>query len=142
MTPSKTSQKRLRLRQKGPRAFTLLEVMISGSIFLIGFAGTMLGVSAAMDLYGQHRRSTIAIQLAEANLEELLFKLQGTPVLSPGDHTGYTYTKEGLRTNTEAFFQSAWTITPEQPISGMRAIEVKVTWPGASRPVRLRTFRP
>jgi prepilin-type N-terminal cleavage/methylation domain-containing protein len=136
LTAKRTKTKR---RSQG---FTLLEVMISGTIFLIGFAGTLLGVTAAMDLYGQHRRSTIAIQLAEATMEELLFTLQGTPALRAGTHAGSDFTKEGKPTNTDVFFESSWTVTPETPISGMKAIEVKVTWPGASRPVFLRTYRP
>lgn len=128
--------------RRRPHGFTLLEVMISGTIFLVGFAGTLLGVTTALDLYGQHRRSTIAIQLAEATMEELLLTLQGTPVLSAGEHDGTDFTKEGTPTNTDVFFHSSWTVTPETPISGMKAIEVKITWPGASRPVLLRTYRP
>lgn len=129
------------LVNRSTRGFTLLEVMISGSIFLVAFAGTMLGVTTALDLYGQHRRTTIAIQLAEGTIEELLLKLQGAPELAAGEHVGPQFTTAGARVPSDGFYQASWHVISERPVAGMKEVEVIVDWTGASRPVRLKTYR-
>lgn len=133
-------------RRSPPRGFSLLEVMLSGTIFLLGFAGTLSAITTALSLYGQQRRSTHGIQVAESLMEELLMKYPSAADLSPGTHAGPAYDREGRSLAATAptsagYYQSEWQVTAERPLAGMRELRLRVTWPGALRPIEIVSAR-
>lgn len=117
--------------------------MLSGTIFLLGFAGTLSAVTTAMSLYGQQRRSTHGVQVAEALMEELLMKFPSAADLSSGAHAGPAYDREGRPAvgAASAFYQTEWQVIPERPLPGMRELRLRVTWPGALRPIEVISAR-
>jgi Tfp pilus assembly protein PilV len=56
------------------RGFSMLEVMIAGTIFLLALAGVVSGYRTANGIYEHQRRTTVAISIAEFEMEELLLR--------------------------------------------------------------------
>ena len=101
--------------------FTLIEVLVSMTIFSIAILGLVIGTSSVMRANQQSYFSTIAINLAQDKLEEL--KANPTTLLfscstsceSPPTHDGVAF----IRT---------WTVTPNSPAPGISQIDAKVDW--------------
>jgi Tfp pilus assembly protein PilV len=63
------------------RAFSMLEVMIAGTIFLLALAGVVSGYRTANNIYEHQRRTTVAVSIAEFEMEEVLLRYSSDPSL-------------------------------------------------------------
>jgi prepilin-type N-terminal cleavage/methylation domain-containing protein len=116
---------------KGTRGFTLVEVLIAMvvlAIALMGLATLQVRCIRSNDLAN---RTTQATNLAQVELERLLFEVAlgvshaagttfdpGNPVSMPADDDG-------------AIFTRSWTITDDDPVPASRTIKVRVEWEDA-----------
>ena len=67
-------------------AFSLLEVLIAGSMFLIGVTGVVTAWKSITGVVDTQRRSTDAIVVAEDVLDELRLQHRAGPMLAIGPH--------------------------------------------------------
>ena len=96
--------------------FTLIEVMIALTIFMIG----ILGISGML-LFGEKgitagNKSLSAVQISKAQMEQL--KGNSTVETGAGECTAL-YSPE---------IQCRWTIRGDTPAAGLHEIEVKASW--------------
>jgi Prokaryotic N-terminal methylation motif len=127
------------------RGFGLLEVMISGSILLVGVAAVVTTVNLIERQYAHQRYVTNAIHVAEGTLEELLGRWPTDPELVPAVvFFGSEYDSRGLVTAPgTGFFTTEWVVTAGVPIATTREVRVTVRWfeEGVPRQFQLRGVR-
>ena len=97
--------------------FTLIEILIAMSIFTAAVLGVAISATSVIKANQSSYSTTIAINLAQDKLEEL--KALPASLASGGPVTDTI--------NGETFSRS-WTVTSNSPISGMKRIDVAVTW--------------
>ncbi len=101
------------------RGFTLIEVLISMTIFSVAILGLAIGASSVMRANQTSYFSTIAVSLAQDKLEELKANSASgpcpTPCESPPTHDGVAFTR-------------TWVFTEGSPVTGVRRIDVQVDW--------------
>ncbi len=98
------------------RGFTLIEVLISMTIFSVAILGLAIGASSVMRANQTSYFSTIAVSLAQDKLEEL--KANPATLASNSD----------TDTIDNVVFTRNWTETPDSPVSGVSRIDVTVEW--------------
>lgn len=133
-----------RRRQSAQRGFTLIEVMISGSILLIGLAGMITALTANLHLQEHSRHMTAAIHIGEGVMEELVLLYPTDADLSAGAHGPRYFSRTGTElSSTPAPYQVNWTVTEGDPIAGIRRIGVTVSWTESigDRSVSFATWR-
>ena len=101
-------------RQNG---FTLLEILIAMGIFTAAILGVAISATSVIKANHNSYSTTVAINLAQDKLEELK-ALPGS--LASGGPVTDTI-------NGETFSRS-WTVTSDSPVTGMKRIDVTVTW--------------
>ncbi len=99
------------------RGFTLIEVLISMTIFSVAILGLAIGASSVMRANQTSYFSTIAVSLAQDKLEEL--KANPASLASGGPVTDTT---DGV------VFTRNWTVTPNYPVAGVSRVDVQVDW--------------
>lgn len=127
----------------GP-GFSLLEVMISGSMMLAGVAGIMSAYTTLSTHYAHQRHMTYGIQLAEAELEGLLIRFADDALLGPGLHTAVArYDGAGNRVSSGGVYTVDVRVVGHPFISGFRRVTVIVRWQerGREASVQLTTER-
>ncbi len=97
--------------------FTLIEVLISMTIFSVAILGLAIGASSVMRANQTSYFSTIAVSLAQDKLEEL--KANPASLASGGPVTDTT---DGV------VFTRNWTVTPNSPVAGVSRVDVQVDW--------------
>lgn len=126
------------------RGFTLLEVMVSGGLLLIGLSGIVGLVGSLNELKEHQRHMTQVVHIAESTMEELLLLSSTDADLGSGVHkcrqkTGaactsafYVYFdsmgQEAKPTANFGPYRAEWTVTGANPIAGMRRIDLTVSW--------------
>jgi type IV pilus modification protein PilV len=97
--------------------FTLIEVLVAMGILSIAILGLAVGATSVIKGNQSSYATAIAVNLAQDKLEELKARpaslASGGPVTDTYD--GQTYSR-------------SWTVTNNSPISGMKRIDVTVTW--------------
>jgi len=107
------------------RAFTLVELMVVCVIIGIAFMGLAGMFPLGMKNLNQSRMRTVATDLAQQKLEELV-KMQSTDSdLGAGAHDD---PDNPVRTT----FNRYWTVTDDSPMVGMKEVSVRVTYPFGS----------
>lgn len=131
-----------RRRRPRLRGFGLLEVIISGSLLLIGLAGVVQFAAHAEKMSGHQQSMVGAVHVAETTMETLLLLYPDDARLTNGPHTGPRFDKVGNKTPT-GLFATSWTVEAGVPLPGARTVEVVVTWTerSAIKTTRLRTIR-
>ncbi|MDP2342533.1 MAG: hypothetical protein Q8O67_16370 [Deltaproteobacteria bacterium] len=131
-----------RTRRRCPRGFGLIEVIISGSLLLIGLAGVVQFAGYAEVMTGHQQNMAGAVHVAEKTMEELLLLYPDDARLGDGPHTGSRYDKVGNGSPT-GLFATTWTVAAGVPLPGARTVEVTVTWieRAKTKTTRLRTIR-
>jgi type IV pilus assembly protein PilV len=116
---------------RGDRGFSLIEVMIA-----VTFLGVGLLAIAQLIPYGlagvtQARVRTNAVNAAQARLDALSASDYESAALTPGDYT-----------ETDGRYTLDWTVTDNQPIQGMKRIDLSVSWDEKSgtKTVELNTY--
>ncbi len=126
------------------RAFSLIEVMMSSAILLIGITALVMGVHVAIGQHAHNRKLAQALIIAEKRMEAVLLLFPTSTDLRDGRHpeTGFEFFGEqgrplGLPTDTDPKdllgFRAFYSVTPsaisegDDPIIGLR-VELTVVW--------------
>ncbi len=130
-------------QQRRPlRGFGILEVLISGTMLLLGLAGVVSFAAQANGSAAHQRHITIAAHVAEMQMEKLVLLFPDDARLSNGAHTGPRYDDIG---NPEATgrYRTSWLVATGNPIAGARSVVVTVTWNEATgtHTTTLKTIR-
>lgn len=133
------------------RGFSMIEVLISATMLLVGITGIIMGTHIATKQHEHDRKVAVAILVAERRMEELLLLFPTSLELADGRHPGdgfETFDAEGRRggsvyrlfyTSTPATPPGA---PPEERIPGV-ILEVTIAWDESvgERSIQLRTAR-
>lgn len=127
---------------KRKKGFSLLEVMVAGSILLIGIAAVVSALSTANESTAHQRRMTESLHVAEAVMEELLLVPSTSPDMYEGAHGPRTFDGAGNEVSGGAY-RASWSVTSGVPIGGMRRVRVTIQWtePNGERSLSLVTDR-
>jgi prepilin-type N-terminal cleavage/methylation domain-containing protein len=119
--------------QKGA---SLVEIMVALVIFGIGVVAAirMLPQSSASTTHSRNR--TIAVNMAQEKIEELMSDGYKDADLNAGNHDD-----PGNPLNNH--YNRSWSVTDDTPVTGMKAISVTVTFPASSADsaTTLRTYK-
>ena len=107
--------------RRRPRGFTLIEVLISMTIFSIAILGLAIGASSVMRANQTSYFSTIAVSLAQDKLEWL----KANPAFL-GDCPTDCETPKPAHDKVE--FTRTWEVTPGSPVQGVSRVDVQVEW--------------
>ena len=143
MTTQQTATRRA--RPTSVRGFSLLEVMVSSTLFLLAVAGTLSAFSTIAHHRAHQRHMVQALHIAETHVEEGLVRLSTDPVLAPGTTTTGVahYTKDGNRIGVANFFRVDVESTAHGFVNDVIILEITVRWTENGRPhaLTLRTER-
>jgi prepilin-type N-terminal cleavage/methylation domain-containing protein len=140
------------MRARRRRGFSLLEVMITSAMLLIGITGLIAGVHVATRQQEHNRRVANALIIAEHRLEELLLLFPTSLALTDGRHpeTGFElFSESGVRDAGDDFrlfydvsFASPPDAEPDDRLPGV-VLEVTIAWDETTgeRNLSLRTVR-
>ena len=127
---------------KQGRGFSLLEVMVSGALFLVAVTGVVSTVSTSASLRSDMRLHAAAAEIAQERMERLLTAARGAPELSP------TAIHEERRGNSGALdaagaFIVSWTVSTLVAVPAVSHVVVDVRWRtgGRSKNLTLETNR-
>jgi len=138
----------MRTRSRSQHGFTLLEMMASLAILAVGLIGLTGAQVMAMKVTANSRSRTIAMQLAEQQMEALQ-AMSGADVKALITAPGYPndpanpIDPDPSDSNPMAF-QRSWIITPNTPEAGVIRLAVLVTWvdrQGITRTARVETVK-
>lgn len=134
------------------RAFSILEVLISSTMLIIGISGIVMGAQFATRQHEHDRKVGTAITIAERRMEELLLLFPTSLLLTDGRHPEDGFERfgaDGAR-GGDGSFRLFYVVTPatpggappEQRIPGL-ILEVSIAWDEAvgERSIQLRTVR-
>ncbi len=124
------------------RGFGLLEVLISGSMLVLGLAAVLSFVSSTSGVAAHQRHITQAAHVAELQMEKLLLLPPDEARLTNGVHVGPQYDEIGTPSGSGEY-QTTWTVAVDSPVTGTRRLTVTVTWSeqGTPRSTTLVTIR-
>ena len=103
------------------KGMTLIELMVVCVIIGIAFLGLAGIFPLGMQNINESRMRTVATDLAQEKMEELLDLSPVDADLSAGSHTD---AGNPVRTT----FNRYWTVTDDDPVVDMKRIEVRVTY--------------
>jgi type IV pilus assembly protein PilV len=113
----KTARLSANSRNQSNRGFTVIEVLVAASIFSIAIVGVAISTKSVIQTNQKNYFTSVATSLAQDKLEEL--KATPSTIASGGPISdvidGQTFTR-------------TWTVTSNSPISGVKKIDVTVTW--------------
>ena len=125
---------------------TLIEVLISLTILLIGITSMISVLSNATNIYLNQKDDIIAMMIAQSVMENLLYHYPDHEDLDRGRTHGPIYfNAEGLETLDDYYFRSTWILEDHESIDGLASMTVDVSWSGAlqhHRVTSLLTLRP
>jgi prepilin-type N-terminal cleavage/methylation domain-containing protein len=127
------SARRRRPRGASAAGFTLIEVMISSAILLIGISGVVLGLRSAQDTAAHQRLVTQAIHSAESVMEDLLLRNTGHNELETGTHGPRWFDSKGIETSSTSTFEVRWNVQGAVPFEGMKRVTVTARWQEGDR---------
>ena len=120
---------------RNERAMTLVELLVVCVIIGIAFLGLAGIFPLGMQNLSQSRMRTVATDLAQQKMEELLKQR-----ITDDDLTAGTHADQGNPVRTT--FNRFWTVTDDLPMVGMKKIVVRVTYPRGreTRDVQVETY--
>ena len=113
------------------RGFSLLEVMFAGSILLLGLSAVAGVFGTASNSFAHQRDVAGATTVAEGFLEQVVILPSSSPLLDEGPHDARHFTRDGRPTTASsatAAYAMTWTVVMNQPVSGMKRVNVNVSW--------------
>jgi Tfp pilus assembly protein PilV len=115
---------------------TLVELMVVCMVIAIAFLGLAGMFPLGMKNLNQSRMRTVATDLGQGKLEELMKLKQNAYDLTAGTHND---PGNPVRTN----FNRYWTVVDNAPMAGMKQITVRVTYPYGTqlRDVQVVTYK-
>lgn len=133
------------LAVRAPRAFTLLEVLVAGALFLVGTAAVLGGWRSILVSMDQQRRSTEAVALADDVLDDLRLRPRDHADLDVGAHSRFfTRLRKPSAAAVADGYRVDWTVHGSNGQT-FRRIDVVVRWRGTDRrehALPFPTFRP
>ena len=108
------------------KGMTLIELMVVCVIMGIAFLGLVGIFPLGMQNINESRMRTVATDLAQEKMEELLELSSTSTDLTAGTHTD---PNNPVRTTFNRF----WTVTDDDPTADMKRIEVRVTYQRGAR---------
>jgi prepilin-type N-terminal cleavage/methylation domain-containing protein len=114
------------------RAFTLIEVLIAGSIFLIIFAAASQVFFMTRVAYSQQRDVMTAENIIQEQLERLIVLAPQHPDLTGGAHPPLPFDRDGIRIRnaSPARFSMGWEVALNTPLKSTKRLTVSVKWLG------------
>lgn len=107
------------------KGMTLIELMVVCVVIGIAFLGLAGIFPLGMQNINESRMRTVATDLAQEKMEELL-------ELSPVDTDLTAGTHSDANNPVRSTFNRFWTVTDNDPVPDMKRIEVRVTYPRGS----------
>ena len=104
---------------------TMVEMLVVCVVISIAFMGLVAIFPLGMQNVNDSRMRTVATDLAQERMEELLDLRMNDADLNAGDHTDPD-------NPVRSTFNRFWTITDNTPVQDMKQIEVRVTYPHGS----------
>jgi len=119
--------------QKGA---SVVEIMVALVIFGIGLVAAMRMLPESSAKTTRSRNKTIAVNFAQAQIEQLMSETFTHADLNAGNHTDPDNPIDG-------HYNRTWTITDNTPVPSMKMISVSVSFPtsGADSVATLRTYK-
>ena len=127
------------------RAFSLIEVMVSGTMLVVGLAAAVsaYGTIATELNHASHR--SVAGGLAEAALEEMVLRYPADAALTLGPHTNDPrfFDGTGKRVASAPVFTVTWDVASYAKVRSIREVTVRVRWVdvGGPRSLEVKTWR-
>lgn len=106
-----------KIRDHNSKGFSLIEIMIAMTFLGIGLLAVAQMIPAGMAGVTQAQLRTRAVQAAQEKVDELRVQTFTSPTLTPG-----TYSE------TSGNFTLDWTITDNDPIPGMKRLDLTSSW--------------
>lgn len=121
---------------RNEKGASVVEIMVALLIFGIGLVAAIRVLPESSAKTTRSRNKTIAVNIAQEKIEELMAANYQDADLNAGDHDDPT---NPIRNH----YIRAWTVTDNTPIEGMKMISVSVTFPTASADsvATLRTYK-
>lgn len=118
-------------RQRSRGAFSLIEVLISSTLLIVGISSVLVGVSVALALHEHERKVQRALLVCEKRMESLLLLFPGSLELNEGIHpaTGFEgFTDDGRPGGT--FFRITYKVTALVDGTGAigQKLDVTIKW--------------
>jgi type II secretory pathway pseudopilin PulG len=113
------------------RGFSLLEVMVSGALLIVGVTAALQGYSTATQRAIKDRHLTQAIHAAESAAESVLAREQSDGDLNAGNHPDMLFFDDvghELPSAAGASYVASWSINANTPIENIRRIAITVRW--------------
>jgi prepilin-type N-terminal cleavage/methylation domain-containing protein len=104
---------------------TMVELLVVCVIISIAFMGLVAVFPLGMQNINDSRMRTVATDLAQERMEELLDLRTSNADLNAGDHTDPD-------NPVRSTFNRFWSVTDNTPVADMKQIEVRVTYPHGS----------
>lgn len=139
------------------KGFSLVEVMVSGTIFIVGLVGAFsaFGVAANLATHASHRAT--AINLTEAMLEELVQRYPTDPAIHLGEHGVAAGERRAFDADAHrvdpasdaVVYRVTWSVTSfrnhagVEAVPGVRELVATCSWQedGKDQSLVLRTWR-
>jgi prepilin-type N-terminal cleavage/methylation domain-containing protein len=107
------------------KGMTLIELMVVCVVIGIAFLGLAGIFPLGMQNINESRMRTVATDLAQEKMEELLELSPVDTDLNAGTHTD-------ANNPVRSTFNRFWTVADDDPVADMKRIEVRVTYPRGS----------
>lgn len=121
--PKQRLGRKWKLKRKG--GFTLIEVLITISIFTVAILGVAMSAASLMKASGTSLYTTVATNLAQGKMEELKSRLVSVLPACP------TYTTAGCSdtvTSGGLALARSWRVIVDSPVPGVNRIDVQIAW--------------
>ena len=124
------------------RGFGILEVLISGTMLVLGLAAVLSFASSTSGVAAHQRHITQGAHVAELQMEKLLLLSPDDARLDSGTHVGPRYDEVGTPSATGEY-HTTWSVAVDTPITSTRTITLTVTWTerAVQRSTTLTTIR-
>jgi Tfp pilus assembly protein PilV len=121
---------------RNEKGASVVEIMVALLIFGIGLVAVIRVLPESSAKTTRSRNKTIAVNLAQEKIEELMARNYDHADLSPGSH-------DDPNNPVDDHYMRAWTITDNTPVQGMKMISVTVSFPTSSADsvATLRTYK-
>ncbi len=133
-------------RARHSQAFSLLEVLVAGALFLTTLSGVLTAIGTMSGVEEHQRRMTVATALGEQSMEELLLRWSGHPDIDVGNTRSRFYTSKAVpsTSSTPDGYEVSWTISRVDKIQNLKNIVLQVIWTESTgeKDITYFTYRP